>query len=204
MEYKTIDGTTTVEYVERRSRFIAVARRVDSVDEGLEFVKEVKKTYKEATHYPYAILSVPTDNSQKLSDDGEPQGTSGAPIMSAIKGRGFAGLALVVVRYFGGVKLGAGGLTMAYGKAAKMCLDQAQELLGVESAIVRVTVDYDAMSKIEKRLTVQEKIVDREFSNGVTLTIATAQKERLATIVREATSGKCEVEYIGTQVIFYK
>ncbi len=203
MEYKTIDGTTTVEYVEKRSKFIAVARRVDSVEEGLAFVKDVKKDYKEATHYPYAIVAALSDNSQKVSDDGEPQGTSGAPILNAIKGRGFSGIAIVVVRYFGGIKLGAGGLTMAYGKAAKMCLDEAKEQIGIESELVEVVVDYDAMGKIEKRLQDKEKIVDRVFSDDVKLTIATADEEALKRMIKEMTSGKAEAKNIGRQVIFY-
>ncbi len=203
MEYKTIEGSVTAEYVERRSRFIAVASKVDSVEEGLIFVKEVKQTYKEATHYPYAILTPPYDNSQKVSDDGEPQGTSGAPILSAIKGRGFSGIALVVVRYFGGVKLGAGGLTMAYGKAAKLCLDDAIERVGIDSDLLSVTVDYDAMSKIEKRLKDKEKVVDRTFGSGVTMTIATADADCLTATVKELTAGKAEVTRIGRKVIFY-
>ncbi len=203
MDYKTIEGRPVKEYVERRSRFIAIATRIATVDEGLDFIKDVKKEYKEATHYPYAIVSSPEHNSQKLSDDGEPQGTSAAPILGAIKGRGFMGVALCVVRYFGGVKLGAGGLSMAYGKAAKMCLDEAIAVDAIESSLVKVKLDYDVISRLEKRLKPFEKIVDREFSSGVTLTIASPDVDQLTDTVMQLTSGKAEVQNIGKDIIFY-
>ncbi len=203
MDFKTVDGKTTIEYVERRSRFIAVASRVLTVEEGLEFIKSVKKEYKEATHYPYAILAAPDTNSQKVSDDGEPQGTSGAPILSAIKGRGLMGLAICVVRYFGGVKLGAGGLTMAYGKAAKMCLDAANLVDAIESQLVEVKVDYDIVDKIEKKLKPYEKIVDRQYDDGVTMTIATGDEAKLKETIKEITSGKAEAKNIGKDIVYY-
>ncbi len=204
MDYITTDGEYEATYIERRSRFIAVARSVANVEEGLEFLKDVKKRYKEATHYPYAIVSAPEYNEQKVSDDGEPQGTSGAPILTAIRGRGLSAVAVVVVRYFGGVKLGASGLTLAYGKAAKAVLEEASLLGAVKSTFYKVKLTYDSYGKFQIRSASFATITDTEYSDEVTATVATTESERLTELVGEVSAGKSVPVPIEEKYLFKK
>lgn len=204
MDYTTLDGEYEATYIERRSRFIAVARSVENVEEGLEFLKDVKKRYKEATHYPYAIVSAPDYNEQKVSDDGEPQGTSGAPILTAIKGRGLSAVAVVVVRYFGGVKLGASGLTLAYGKAAKAVLEDAGVLEAIKSTFFKVKLPYDSYGKFQTAIKAYATITDTEYSDEVTATVATTTPRRLYDLVAEISAGKSSPVPIEEKYLFKK
>lgn len=109
------------ELVVKKSRFIAYAAPVKTEAEALAFVKKIAKENKRARHAVYAYIA---DNKEKQSDDGEPRGTAGMPVLTSIKSRSLTDITVVVVRYFGGVLLGKGGLIRAYGKAAGKELDR--------------------------------------------------------------------------------
>ena len=112
------------EFVVEKSRFISFACQVSTVGQANFFIESISKQHYDATHNCYAYL---TDDGQKFSDDGEPQGTAGMPILNAIKGKNLHNVAVVVTRYFGGIKLGAGGLVRAYGKSASEALDGSEK-----------------------------------------------------------------------------
>lgn len=118
-KYKTILEQAEAEIVEKKSRFIATVRPVKTEEEARTFIEEMKKKYWNATHNVFAYQIGERDEQQRFSDDGEPQGTAGMPVLSVLKGEDVKDTAIVVTRYFGGTLLGTGGLVRAYGKAAK-------------------------------------------------------------------------------------
>lgn len=118
-EYQTILTQAEAEIVEKKSRFIATVRPVQSEEEAKRFIEEMKKKYWNATHNVFAYQIGEQNELQRFSDDGEPQGTAGMPVLSVLKGEDVKNTAIVVTRYFGGTLLGTGGLVRAYGRAAK-------------------------------------------------------------------------------------
>ena len=121
-KYKTILAQAEAEIVEKKSRFIATVRPVKTEEEARSFIDELKKKYWDATHNVFAYQIGERNEIQRFSDDGEPQGTAGMPVLNVLKGEDVKDAAIVVTRYFGGTLLGTGGLVRAYGKAAKEVL----------------------------------------------------------------------------------
>ena len=122
--YVTIEHEASAEFEERRSRFIGYAKPVKTVYEALEFIKQKKKENSDATHNVFAYM-LEDGRVARYSDDGEPQGTAGMPVLDTIRKSGADGVCVVVTRYFGGILLGAGGLVRAYAHAAKIAIDAA-------------------------------------------------------------------------------
>ena len=118
-KYRTILAQAEAEIVEKKSRFIATVRPVKTEEEARAFIEEMKKKYWNATHNVFAYQIGERNELQRFSDDGEPQGTAGMPVLSVLKGEDIKDTAIVVTRYFGGTLLGTGGLVRAYGKSAK-------------------------------------------------------------------------------------
>lgn len=147
--YRSICDYGEAEYVIQKSRFIAHAMPVTSYDEAKEYVASVKEEYRDATHNVPAIICGPKQEMQWASDDGEPSGTSGLPMLKLISGEGLTNLAVVVTRYFGGIKLGTGGLARAYTAAAKLGLDAAGRCDVMESTLLRYEFDYSLISKLQ-------------------------------------------------------
>lgn len=147
--YKSIYEYGEAEYVVEKSRFIAHAIPVDSYEEAKEFAAEIKTKYKDATHNVPALVCGPKQEYQWASDDGEPSGTSGLPVLKMITGEGLTNLAVVITRYFGGVKLGTGGLARAYTTAARLGLDAAGRCDVMESSLLRYEFDYTYLSKLQ-------------------------------------------------------
>ncbi|MDE7300610.1 MAG: YigZ family protein, partial [Clostridia bacterium] len=116
--FLSVNGECVTEKVIEKSRFIATSRHVDGEEEAKAFIDEVRARYKDATHNCYAYVADDKGNFLRFSDDGEPQGTAGMPILEVIKNCNLKQTAVVVTRYFGGIKLGAGGLVRAYAGAA--------------------------------------------------------------------------------------
>ena len=166
--YRSICDYGEAEYVIQKSRFIAHAMPVTSYDEAKEYVASVKEEYRDATHNVPAIICGPKQEMQWASDDGEPSGTSGLPMLKLISGEGLTNLAVVVTRYFGGIKLGTGGLARAYTAAAKLGLDAAGRCDVMESILLRYEFDYSLISKLQN-LSSDGKfdIVDPEYSDVV-------------------------------------
>ena len=116
--YRTIKGYGESEFVIQRSRFITFVMRVETEEEALDFINEIKKMHHTATHNCSAYMIGEHDDIQKANDDGEPSGTAGVPILEVLKKQKLKDTVIVVTRYFGGIKLGGGGLIRAYGRAA--------------------------------------------------------------------------------------
>ena len=189
-EYTTIQGDNTVEIVIEKSRFIATAIHVDSVEEAQEFIASKRKKYIDATHNCYGYL---IGDKAKFSDDGEPQGTAGMPIYECIKNSKIDHVCVVVTRYFGGIKLGAGGLVRAYSGSCAEALKTATKVYMTDCTIAEVVVDYSLLKGLRKVLfgKVMEKDVVWEDKVRLVLLFPTVSFDTISHIVTENTLGKC-------------
>ncbi|MEH7010028.1 YigZ family protein [Neobacillus niacini] len=140
------------EIIIQKSRFIAHIKRAENELEAQEFIQTLKKKYWDATHNCSAYLIGENDQIQKANDDGEPSGTAGVPILEVLKKKKLKDTVVVITRYFGGVKLGAGGLIRAYGKATSEGLDTAGIVERRLVQVIHVKIDYTWLGKVEKEL----------------------------------------------------
>ena len=145
--YLTVLDETTTEYVEKRSRFITTLRHCETEAEASAFLDEMRSKYWDATHNCYAY-TVAEGKTSRFSDDGEPHGTAGKPMMDVVEGSKIKNIAVVVTRYFGGVLLGTGGLVRAYSKAVQDVLSKADVYKMVPSAVLQIVCDYPNHQKL--------------------------------------------------------
>jgi uncharacterized protein, YigZ family len=150
--YSTVRGPGSEEIVIKKSRFIGYAKPVETEEEAVQFIDEIKRLHRSATHNCSAYVVGERDQHQKASDDGEPSGTAGKPILEVIKHKGLKNVAVVVTRYFGGIMLGAGGLVRAYTDGAVAGIEAAGEIVQVLHREVFVDVDYTWYGKVENEL----------------------------------------------------
>ena len=173
---KTIKESVINEIVINKSRFISLIYRVDTVEEIKVKITEIRDLYKDANHYCYAYI---IDDIKKSNDDGEPGGTAGVPIMEILNKFGLNYILCVVVRYFGGIKLGAGGLVRAYSKAAREALVLSSFLDVIKGYNVVICVDYNKQKDLEQLLL--EADYTKEYNDKVIYNIncETSIKEKL-------------------------
>lgn len=150
--YRTVHGFGSDEVVINKSRFIGYAKPVESEEEAQSFIAEIKEKHKDATHNVYAYMVGENSNIQRYSDDREPSGTAGIPILEMLKKEDLKNVVVVVTRYFGGIKLGAGGLVRAYIKGAKCGLDGAMIVDKVLYSRIKLRLDYTLYGKVENEL----------------------------------------------------
>ncbi|WP_337102827.1 YigZ family protein [Paenibacillus sp. YIM B09110] len=150
--YRTVRSESSAEVVIKKSRFIGYAKPVETEEEAIAFIDEIKRLHRQATHNCSAYMVGERDQHQKASDDGEPSGTAGKPILEVIKNKGLKNVAVVVTRYFGGIMLGAGGLVRAYTDGAVAGIEAAEEIVYVLHREVFVDVDYTWYGKLENEL----------------------------------------------------
>lgn len=192
-EYTTIQGENTVEIVIEKSRFIATAINVDSVEQATDFIASKRKRYFDATHNCYAYV---IGDKAKFSDDGEPQGTAGMPIYECIKNSKIDHVCVVVTRYFGGIKLGAGGLVRAYSGSCAEALKSATKVNMTDCTLAEVVVDYSLLKGLRKVLNgkVVEKDVVWEDKVRLLLLMPTVSVDEISAIITENTLGKCSLQ----------
>ena len=151
-EFITLAGPAAAELIEKKSRFIGYASPVADEAAAMDFLQGIRSRHRDATHNCYAYQAGENDQFQRSSDDGEPSGTAGRPILEVIRGRGLKNTAVVVTRYFGGILLGTGGLVRAYSAAAKAAL-AAAGLVSCERAVLyALAVDYTNWQRLESFL----------------------------------------------------
>ena len=166
--YSYADGTFEAVYEIKRSKFIATVKGEVDSESAEDFVKSVKKKYADATHNCYAYISDINGQATRFSDDGEPGGTAGQPILQVLTKKGLVRTAVVVTRYFGGIKLGAGGLVGAYTESAVLGLESAKISTKTKCVQIAVSIDYTLYSSIEKLIWRNNWILeDTDFSSGV-------------------------------------
>lgn len=149
MPYITIKNLGEDRFEEKKSEFIGYAKRVQNEEEAKEFVNEIKSLHKQARHNCWAYVIGSNMNIQRYSDDGEPQGTAGIPILEVMKKSNVTDCAVVVTRYFGGILLGTGGLTRAYTKGASIAIKAAGIVEKVSGLKLSFEIEYDLFGKIQ-------------------------------------------------------
>ena len=168
-KYLTVLGESSAEYVEKRSRFIANLRHCETEEEATAFLEEMRSKYWDARHNVFAY-SVSGGSLCRFSDDGEPHGTAGKPILDVINGSEVKNIAIVVTRYFGGVLLGTGGLVRAYSKSAKDALDNANIVEMIPCTLFTTVCEYTDHQKLLSLIENSGgKIEDTEFTDKVSL-----------------------------------
>lgn len=180
----------------QRSKFITHVSPVDSYEEAQAYVSMLKEQYKDATHNVPAVVIGEKQELQWMSDDGEPQGTSGPPILRMLVEKGLTNLVVVVTRYFGGVKLGTGGLVRAYSSSARMGLDAAGICQVTDGFVMEFVIDYSHLAQINN----MEKnhpfrIANIEYTDKINMRVE-CKEEAEAVVVKafnDVTSGTCQL-----------
>ncbi|MBP7097613.1 MAG: YigZ family protein [Prevotella sp.] len=183
-QYKTIDNTIIGEgyYTEKRSKFLAFAHHIESVDEVKEIVAVYRRKYYDARHCCYAYMLGPERTEFRANDDGEPSSTAGKPILGQINSAELTDVLIVVVRYYGGVNLGTGGLIVAYRAAAADAIANAKIEIRQVEEIVKYDFTYPMMNDVMHIIKeIQPKIIDQKFDNtcSITLSIRKSEAEQL-------------------------
>ena len=197
LKYKTVYQGGEDEIVEKKSRFIATVIPVESEEVALEFIEAMKKKYWNATHNCYAYVIGERNELQRCSDDGEPGGTAGRPMLEVLLGEEIHNVAVVVTRYFGGTLLGTGGLVRAYSAATKAGLEASVIITRIYGVKLRIETDYTGLGKIQYILGQRGlKILDSEYSDVVVLRVLIPQTELEAVGAElvEGTSGQAVME----------
>lgn len=172
--YKTINGEATVQQVINKSKFIANIHPVQSREEAEDFFDLIRKEHRLATHNVPAMVIGDKLQLQWASDDGEPQGTSGPPILQSLVSERITNVAVIVTRYYGGIKLGTGGLVRAYTSSAKLALEEAGICGVVEMAILYADISYSDHSKLTTVLPEWDaEIISENFTDKVRLEVKT-------------------------------
>lgn len=201
MSYVTIAAPVRQEQVIKRSRFIASLAPVETEEAAREFVAAVKKEFHDARHSPSAWIVTPAGDRQKSSDDGEPGGTAGQPILSVLAKNRLTNVACVVTRYFGGIKLGAAGLVRAYGDTAALAINEAQRLAVGQYSRLAVTCDYNLYGSLENFVRKQElRLADTAYGAEVTAELL-LEPDKLEQVKAELTDllmGRVSFEDRGT------
>ena len=202
--YTTLAGEGSDEFEEKRSLFIGHAKHITSEEEAMEFVKAKKKEYSDATHNCWAYL-LKGGIVARYSDDGEPQGTAGVPMLETIRKSGVCDAVVVVTRYFGGILLGAGGLVRAYSHGAKVALDAAEIVTYEKYTELSLTCSYSDYQKYSVVLPTFNAIIDStDFTDKVVVCFAIKETlvDDLNKKITEMSGGKNSLEIIGERFDF--
>ncbi|MFA5577518.1 MAG: YigZ family protein [Tissierellaceae bacterium] len=205
--YKTIYKFGQDETIINKSRFIGYAMPVEDEDQAIAFIEKIKSMHRDATHNVYAYVVGQNNNIQRFSDDGEPSGTAGIPVLEVIKKENLRNLVLVVTRYFGGIKLGTGGLIRAYTRGAKIGLEAGIIVDMVLHSKLKVRLDYNLYGKIENYLLSKEYIIDDTLFDeavNIVLYVRDNQIESFQRDMRDMTSGSAYIQILDEEYIAIK
>ena len=197
-------GVSPVLYEIQRSRFLAYAIHAEDENEVRAWLQTVKKEHYEARHVPYAMVLGEHSDRQRSSDDGEPGGTAGSPILEAIKARSITNAAVAVVRYFGGIKLGAGGLIRAYAHTAGLGLDAATKVRMTPLQTMYVQIDYDLLAPVERYIRDAGLLTEEAaYADRVTLPllVPAADTELHQRALTDLTAGRAQYRLGGQKYV---
>lgn len=200
LEYKTIDGYAQTEWEIQKSRFITYVNHVETESQAQDFVNQIKKKHFDANHNCYAYILGEHSDIQKSNDDGEPSGTAGVPILEVLKKNELSDIVVVVTRYFGGIKLGAGGLIRAYGKSTTLGLEAS---CVVQKSIFNsydLELDYNLLGTLENYLHQNKiRIKDKNYTDKVIITILLPQNdENTLKNITNLSAARCKITKIDT------
>lgn len=200
MEYRTVYQGGKGEIVEKKSRFIAEVFLVNSEEEAMQYLEQVRKKYWDARHHCWAYVIGEERVTERCSDDGEPSGTAGKPILEVIRGAGLHNIFVVVTRYFGGTLLGTGGLVRAYTESAREGISHSQIITKIYGFKLNLTTDYTGLGKIQYLLGQRGlTILDSVYTEKVDLTVLIPKEEesKLIAEITEATNGQTGITRTG-------
>lgn len=197
-EYKTVEFENSDDFVEKKSRFIGYVKPVKTSDEALEFINKIKSKHWDATHNVYAYV-LKENNIQRYSDDGEPSGTAGVPVLDVILKNGLVDVCVVVTRYFGGILLGAGGLVRAYSHGSKIALESGNIITMAQCKILSVKVDYSFYERTNILLSeFNANIEETLFEESVKINFSL--KEDKVTLLSEKLTEQSNGKYVLSEV----
>jgi uncharacterized YigZ family protein len=190
--FQTVEKSIRREIVERKSRFIATVVPVRSKEEATERLDAIRKEFWDATHNCYAYRLAPTGLEYRFSDDGEPSGSAGKPILFVLQQRDLANVLVVVTRYFGGTKLGVGGLVRAYTQATVAALDAATVAVSHPTEEVEVFTPYDDVHAVRQLVDRYAVRFEEEFRDVVRyrLSVRCDQVDEFSELISEASQGR--------------
>lgn len=199
--FKTINGEYVFEFTEKRSKFIATLIHVESEQQATEFIASMKTKYWDARHNVYAY-SLSEGNIKRFSDDGEPHGTAGKPILEVIDGAGLLNVAVVVTRYFGGILLGTGGLVRAYSTAVLGAVNSAEIKTMTNCRELKIICSYSMFDTLSNALkNISGGVLGSEFTNEVVtdIYIAEAEADNFLAELNNTFGGKITVDTKGNK-----
>lgn len=202
--YNVIYEGGSGEIVEKKSRFIAHVFPVHSEEEASEYIEQIRKKYWDARHNCHAFVIGPNNETSRCSDDGEPSGTAGRPILEVLQGRGIHDALVIVTRYFGGTLLGTGGLVRAYSQAAQAGLQASSIMTKQQGRKISIKTDYNGIGKLQYIVgNRQISVADTRYGEAVEMDILVPEEEvaSLTKEITEATAGKAEMD-ISDELFF--
>ena len=200
-EYKTVELESSDYFVEKKSKFIGYAKPVSTQDEAVEFINSIKSKHWDATHNVYAYV-LRENNTQRYSDDGEPSGTAGVPVLDVILKEDVTDVCVVATRYFGGTLLGAGGLVRAYSHTSKIALDAAHIITMANCQIFSVIVDYSFYDRLNVLLSdFGANVIKSDFSASVSVEFSIKEdaSELLKDKLTDISNGKYSLNYLRSE-----
>ncbi len=202
--YKTIRQTAREEYIINKSRFIGHACPCQTEEQALAFLKRIREEYRDATHNCYAYVIGENAGIMRYSDDGEPGGTAGLPMMEVLKARGVVNLCIVVTRYFGGILLGAGGLVRAYSHSCALALSAAQISVMELTQRVLFDVPYSLWDKFSYSLQSLPCILEHsEFHSAVDATVLIRARDLPSVIGQINALSDGKIDYLPEDELYY-
>lgn len=201
-EYVSIAEEFQIEYIVEKSRFIATAAPCKTEEEAQAFITAVSKRYWDATHNCTAYCLGENQEKQRSSDNGEPSGTAGKPMLEVLKKTGITDTVIVVTRYFGGIKLGAGGLIRAYSHSAATVLKEAPKILFAPRLTLIITIDYSFYNSLEIALREKQYLCSADFAEQVRLTVLVPPEEAttLTAELENMTNGTVHIDKGSTTI----
>ncbi|MFJ7649011.1 YigZ family protein [Lysinibacillus sp. NPDC097279] len=202
--YLTVKGYGESEIVISKSRFLTYIERAESEEDAMLFIERIKKMHHNATHNCSAYIIGEHDHIQKANDDGEPSGTAGVPMLEVLKKQGLKDTVVVVTRYFGGIKLGGGGLIRAYGKATTEGLLAAQVVERKLHHLMKIVIDYTWLGKVENEIRNSAYSLEEiRYLEGVEIIVSVLKEEenQFTNWITELTNGQASVSFESAQFI---
>lgn len=200
-EYKTVEKEASDFFIEKKSKFIGYAKPVKTQEDALEFISKIKSKHWDATHNVYAYV-LRENNIQRYSDDGEPSGTAGVPVLDVMLKESLVDVCVVATRYFGGTLLGAGGLVRAYSHTSKIALEAAEIITMAQCSVMSAEVDYSFYDRLNILLSdFSAVILNTSFSDKVCVEFSV--KENIVDLLNvkliDVSNGKYALKFLRSE-----
>ena len=205
--YRTVKSYGESEIIIQKSRFITYVNRAENEKEAQDFIQTIKQNHRDATHNCSAYIIGEHDQIQKANDDGEPSGTAGFPMLEVLKKQGLKDTVVVVTRYFGGIKLGGGGLIRAYGKATTEGIDAAKVVERKLHHLIKISIDYTWLGKVENEVRNSEyPLKEINYAELVEVFVYSEveNQTKFAEWITEITNGQAKIDIVEKEFLEFE